>query len=275
MFGKKTPEPEYRDFRQKTYAELEREVDAAYGEEMKKRNIKIAIAAVILIFLFHDIAGFWVKFGIPHSSRNTAEVIDIVEDPLQTNLYDDEQEIIDYVTLEDKDTVKLRKRAEVSVSGKVVAKNFLFWGNYLPGGKRTFQSAALFDLGLVWGDLAKPEILENYTFYSAKDATSARTLYPTLKLKAKALPLPWEYVGTHMSHLHIVPANASIMSGLIYARKNKNVKLDGYLVDMFVDGVRWMRTTTSREFVNPTARNGGLREIMYVTKLQVGNKIYE
>ncbi len=275
MFGKKAPEPEYRDFREKTYAELEREVDAAYGEEMRKRNIKIAIVSAILIFLFHDIVGFWFRFGLPHRSHKVAEVIDVVEEPLQTNLENEEQEIIDYVTLEDKDTVKLRKKAEVSMAGKVVAKNYLFWGNYLPGGKRTFQSTALFDLGLVWGDLAKPEILENYTFYSAKDATAARVLYPTLKLKTKALPLPWEYVGTHMSHLHIIPANASIMSGLIYSRKNKNVKLDGYFVDVSINDHYWMKTTLSRNFVNPTARNSGLREIMYVTRLQVGNKVYE
>lgn len=273
MFGKKEPEPEYRSYKEKTYAELEREVDAAYGEEMKKRNITIAIIAAVLLFLFHDIVGFWFRFSIPSNSRKTAEVIDIVEDPIQTDL--EEEEIIDYVTLEDKDTVKLRKRMEISMSGKVVAKNYLFWGNYLPNGKRTFQSAALFDLGLVWGDLAKPEILGQYTFYSAKDATAARTLYPTLKMKTKNLPLDWEYVGQHMSHVHIVPASQSIMSGLIHARKNKSVKLDGYLVDMYVDGVRWMRTTTSRAFVKPTARNAGLREIMYVTKLQVGDKVYE
>lgn len=273
MFGKKEPEPEYRDFRQKTYAELEREVDAAYGEEMKKRNITIAIVTVVLLFVFHDIVGFWLRFAIPQNSHKTAEVIDVVQDPLKTDL--EEDEIIDYVTLEDKETVKLRKRAEVSVSGKVVAQNYLFWGNYLPGGKRTFQSAALFDLGLVWGDMAKPEILGNYTFYSAKDATAARTLYPTLKLKAKTLPLDWEYVGAHMSHLHIVPASQSVMSGLIHARRNKNVKLDGYMVDIYVDGTHWLRTTLSREFINPTARNSGLREIMYVTKLQVGDRVYE
>lgn len=275
MFFKKKPEPEYRSYKEKTYAELEREVDAAYGEEMKKRNIIIVIIAVVFLILFHDIAGFWLRFGISRNAGKTSAVIDVFEEPIQTNFDTEGQEIIDYVTLEDKDTVKLRKRAEISMSGKVVAKNYLFWGNYLPGGKRTFQSAALFDLGLVWGDLAKPEILENYTFYSAKDATSARTLYPTLKLKTRLLPLSWEYVGTHMSHLHIVPASASIMSGLIHARKYKNVRLDGYLVDIDIDGRYWLRTTISRGTVNPHVRNGGLREIMYVTKLQVGNKVYE
>lgn len=275
FFKKKKPEEEFvwRDFREKSYEELEREVDAAYGEEMRKRNIKIAVIAVILLFVFHDIIGFWARFGLPRIPKKAEGVIDVIADPVEEELTDDETTYMTYITLEDKDEVEMRKRALISISGRVVAKNYLFWGNYLPGGKRIFQSAALFDLGLVWGNLSDKKLLKNYTFYSAKD-TQARSLYPTLKLGVRRPPLPWPYVRTHMAHLNIVPANARIMSALIYLFKYQPVKLDGYLVDVKAENGRWKCSGMSKFSINPNARSGA-SEIMYVTRVQVGKRIYE
>jgi len=275
MFFKKKPkeEPVWRDFREKTYAELEREVDAAYGEEMRKRNIKIAILAAVLLFLFHDVAGFWLHFGAPRIPKKTDAVIDIVNDPVEQELSEDEPSVMTYITLEDKEKVEIRKQSVYSISGRVVAKNYLFWGNYLPGGKRVFQSAAMYDLGLVWGDLSNKNILKNYTFYSSKD-TQTRSLYPTLKLGVRRPPLPWPYVRNHMAHLNIVPANARVMSSLIYLFKNQPVKLDGYLVDLKDENGHWRCSGMSKFNPNPNARSNA-SEIMYVTRVQVGKRIYE
>lgn len=275
FFKKKKPEPEpvWRDFREKSYEELEKEVDAAYGEEMRKRNIKIAIVVAILLFLFHDIAGFWVRFGVPRIPKKTEEIIDIVSDPVEEELYEDDTPLLKYITLEDKDEVELRKQTSISISGRVVAKNYLFWGNYLPGGKRLFQSTALFDLGLAWGQLSNKDILKNYTFYSAKD-TQARSLYPTLRLGVRRPPLPWPYVRTHMMHLNIVPANSRVMSALIYLFKYQPVKLDGYLVDVKDENGHWRCSGMSKFNTNPNARSNA-SEIMYVTRVQVGKRVYE
>jgi len=278
MFGKKK-EPEefvWKDFREKTYEELEREVDAAYGEAVKARNIKLAIAAVILLIIFHDIVGFWARFGLPRFAKyKTQEVIDVVADPIQYELEEEEyEEIIEYATLEDKDIVKLRKQAEVSISGRVVAKNYLFWGNYLPKGKRVFQSAAMMDLGLVWGDLADKEVLKGFVFYSAKDVKH-RALYPKLKLGVTRPPVPWPYARTHMTNVHVIPANSDIMSVLIYLRKNQEVKIEGYLVDLQLDGGAWLHTNVNRAAASLAARGNSPDEIMYVTKVQVGDRVYE
>lgn len=277
MFFKKKKQEEtefvWRDFREKSYEELEREVDAAYGEEVRKRNIKIAIVAVILLFLFHDIAEFWLRFGIPRIPIKAEQTIDFVSDPIEQDLSEDEVSIIKYITLEDKDEVELRKHSRLSISGRVVAKNYLFWGNYLPGGKRMFQSTALFDLGLAWGNLSDKEILKNYRFYSAKD-TQSRNLYPTLKFGVRRPPLPWPYVRTHSAHLNIIPANARIMSALIYLFKYQPVKLDGYLVDVKDENGHWKYTGLTKFSSDLNARIGG-SEIMYVTRVQVGKRIYE
>jgi len=275
MFGKKKKQDEeefvWRSYQEKSYAELEREVDEAYGKYVLKRNIIIGVLAVALLVVFHDIIGFWIRFGIPNfSGQKTDEIVSVLDDPIQEEPDEEDDELIEYYTLEDKDKITLRKQAQVSMSGRVVAKNYLFWGNYLPGGKRIFQSAALFDLGLVWGDLSDLKNLEKYTFYSAKDYTD-RSLRATLKLGVKYPPVPWPYAKTHMAHLHIIPANSKIMSSLIYLRKNQPVKIDGYLVDIGDNGT-WMRTTLNRF---SEAQVGNTREIMYVNKVQIGKKVYE
>lgn len=276
MFFKKKEQPEqefvWRDFREKTYDELEKEVDAAYGKEVKARNIKLAILTVILLFVFHDIAGFWVRFGIPRMPAKAEQIVDTSLDPIEEELDEEEEEdpIFNYITLEDKSEVKIRKRSAISISGRIVARNFLFWGNYLPGGKRIFQSAAMYDLGLVWGELANREVLKHYTFYCSKD-TQARNLYPTLKMGVKYPPKPWPYVRTHMRHLCIVPANATIMSGLIYSFKNQPIKLDGYVVNVQVEDGRWKSGFATK---NPDSRQGEA-QVLYVNKIQVGKRVYE
>lgn len=280
MFWKKKVQEEeefvWKDFREKSYEELEREVDAAYGEAVKQRNIKLAILGVILIFIFQDIIGFWLNFGLPRVAKyKTQEVIDVVAEPIHTELEEEEyKEIFDYVTLEDKDVVKLRKQAEISVSGLVVAKNYLFIGNYLPKGKRVFQSTALMDLGVVWGDFTKEEILKNYAFYSAKDVKH-RTMYPRLKMGITNPPIPWDYAKLHMTNIHAIPANKDIMSAMIYLGKNKPVKVEGLLVDVQLDSGAWRHTSTDREVAAMRCRDNSPSEIIYVTRLQIGDKVYE
>lgn len=280
MFGYKNVEEqeafEWKSYKDKTYEELEREVDAAYGEAVRKRNIKLAVLAVILIFVFHDIIGFWFNFGLPRFAKyKTNEVINVVAEPEQYELDEEElDEIIEYTTLEDKEIVNLRKQAEVSLSGLVVAKNYLFWGNYLPKGKRVFQSAAMMDLGLVWGELANKKVLESFVFYSAKDAKQ-RAMYPKLKFGVTCPPVPWPYVRTHMTNIHAIPANADIMSALIYARKKQAVKVEGYLVDVQLDNGAWLHTSTDRVAASLRARGNSPSEIIYITKLQIGNRVYE
>ena len=274
MFGKKEKQEEFVwvDFREKSYEQLEQEVDAAYGKYLTKRNIKIILITAILLFLFHDVVGFWVRFAPRFAKYKTDNVIDVKAGPVQNSL--EEEEIVNYVTLEDKEKVVLKKRAEISMAGRIVAKNYLFWGHYLPGGKRTFQSVALFDLGVVWGNLSDLNILKKYVFYSAKDAT-ARKLHTTLKFGVTRPPVSWPYAKTHVAHLHIVPSNSDIMSALIYSRKNQPIKLDGYLVDVQTEDGRWRKTLLSRTEYNMSSRGQTFGEIMYVTKVQVCDRIYE
>lgn len=263
----------YRDFREKTFAELDAEVEAACREERMALFRKIFIGLLIFFFIMPDAFLYWFRFGIPRlPSDVTDKEINVYAQPIQKML--PEPEIFAYKTLENRGEYELVKMAKYRVAGKVVAKNFFFWGNYLPGGDRPYQSAALMDLGLVWGDLADKDVLSYYRFVSAK-TTVARTLFPRLRWGVKVAPYSWDEIDHQLSHTHIIPANNRIMSALLYLSKNQMVQLEGYLVDMQVDGRPYLTTSLSLHDNNQNARGGGACEVMYVKRVQIGSFIYE
>ena len=88
----------------------------------------------------------------------------------------------------------------------------------------------------------------------------------------------WElgFVSSHISHTHLIPANANVMGALLKIKKNDIVKLDGYLVDIYTDKSETVaKTSMSRTDTDPTSRGSGACEDMYVKQVQIGNKIYK
>lgn len=263
------------DYKNKTFEELDREVEQAVAADRKRKITRIVIFSIILVLIFPDAFLYWFRFASPHFPKyKTEEVIDVTQEPVQINLSDNENQFIKYQTLENRGSYKLKKLAKYSISGKVVAKNFFFWGNYIPHGDRPFQSVALFDIGLVWSDMANKDILSNYKFVSAKSAI-ARTLYPSLKYGTGNAPLTWNDAQSKFSHTHVIPATASVMYALLNTDKNQPVKMDGYLVDVYDNGKVVAQTSLSRYDTNKSARGGGACEIMYVESVQIKNKVYE
>ena len=270
---KKTEEEQefvWRTYKDKSYEELEQEVDNAYNEFLRKRNAIIAVVVVILLILFHDVALFWVKFGVPHLPKYQAkQEINIDAEPrvLQTN-----ENLIKYKTLEHNDEVELRKRGIISISGRIVVKDYLFWTNYLPGAEQTFKSTALFDVGLAWGKMGDRDVLKSYRFYSVKNVKE-NGMRSTLKLGVSVPPVPWPYAKTHSLYVHVVPASPAIMSALIYARKNQAIKLEGYLVDVKGKDDKWT-FTGGGNITGYRDNHSSSSEIVLVKRLQIGKRVY-
>jgi len=171
--------------------------------------------------------------------------------------------------------------ADYSISALVVAKNTNVWLRGLMNSN--FDNIALIDFGFLCGEVASPEISKHFRFRSKKRLDNARELRPMPTwgsswsgvsdyLVSKNLSL--DYFFTHMSHVHVVPANDNVMSAVMQLKKGDSVKLDGYLVDMNFDGTS-TRTSLSRSDTNPTSRGNGACEVMYVYRVQIKNKIYE
>lgn len=281
MFFKKKTVSEWRDFREKTFEELDAEVEQAHREEQINTLKKVLIVVAILFVLCPDAFLYWFRFATPHfASYKTAEKIDILKNPVQIDIPDTESQVIKYRTLENHKTYDLITRAEYSISGMVLSLNYYFWGNYLPGGRRPFQDVSLIDVGLAWRDFADKDVLKYYRTISAKNV-QGRALWLHCKPKNGFLPYSYNEIKDQYSHTHVIPKNARIMHALLFAKKYQKIKMDGYLVDVDLYGNRknFAMTSLSRSDTNQSSRGygrgGGACEVMYVERVQIGNKVYE
>ena len=134
------------------------------------------------------------------------------------------------------------------------------------------------DIGIVWGDLAKDKhkLHKYWKFKSHKTLGQSRRLEWQSKVPYNEMYWELNYVNSHISHTHLIPANPNVMGALLTIKKNDIVKLDGYLVDIYTDKSETVaKTSMSRTDTDPTSRGYGACEDMYVKLVQIGNKIYK
>ncbi|MBO7672647.1 hypothetical protein J6S88_04470 [bacterium] len=268
---------EWRTYKEKTDEELEKEVDDAYSRERRITNIRNMLILFVCLFLLKDVFAYFINFATPRHASEVVSVTEPVTDGFDIEeLPFEERGIYAYKTLEENESIDLCKMAKTSIAGKEVSKGHLFLSNYLPWNKKNkiMERVALFDLGLVWGDLSKPEILKDYCFINIKDAKN-RKIYPRLQPGIQNPPIAWTQMGDQFAHIQVIPANPNIMYALIYSKKNEHIKMDGYIVDVYVDGECIAVNNINQFYVGRDIRNGGNMKIMLVEKVQVGNKVYE
>ncbi|MBO6088153.1 hypothetical protein J6P92_07425 [bacterium] len=239
---------------------------------------RFSLILLILISL-NSMAGdiiFRLKYSFPKVSEFTDDKISTYNEPVQKNITETK-----YIKAKgEKNLYVLKAEAEYSISGLVVATNSNFWFRDIM--RNNFDDVALLDVGLVWGDLARDKKLlyNNVKFKSKKTLGQARQLQPKCKRAlCNDFPWEWDYFNTHDSHNHLIPANRNVMGALLKIKKDDIIKLDGYLVDIYTDKTELVAMTSlSRTDNNATARGvnrgGGACEVMYVTQVQIGNKIY-
>ena len=248
--------------------------DTLVQEEKIKRYIFAGI--ILLIFIFRGFITYWLKFGIAIPSEYTYDSIITTQDPVQIN-YTEEEKIsktFTYHSLINKNTMEVIPQAHYVLSAMVVSTNhdFLFISKF-------FDSAALYDLGATWGNLADKNTYKRYfKSYNTKiELTGARKLYWSWRYDT---PYDASYIQSHISHSHIIPANRNIMAAMLKLKQFQIVKIEGELVDMnYYDKSLQMPmryyTSLSRTDVDENSRGSGACETIYVTKIQIGDKIYK
>lgn len=121
-----------------------------------------------------------------------------------------------------------------------------------------------FDYAISWGDV--PEMAQYMKF-----SQYGRFCNYTYDLNS---PVDPKYVVNHMSNNHMIPANANIRRSLPTARKGNKVIVEGYLVSVTGSasgkGTFHWNTSLKREDYGD-----GACEIIYVTRLQINNRVYE
>ncbi len=230
---------------------------------------------LILLFIFRGYFIYWLKFGFAFPQYTTTETISVAQDPIQTDYTEAQQaeKTFFYTSLLNGHQIKIIPMAHYEMSCMTVAFNhdFLFISDF-------FDSAALYDLGCSWGRMGdKDYYRNNFKSYSEKNEVSgARVLWT--EAKHRMPQEEWEYSKSHYSHSHVVPANRNIMGALLSIKNWQNVKLEGELIDMeYVDKfgkTNHYYTSMSRTDSGSGDRGNGSCETIYLTKIQIGNKVY-
>ena len=244
---------------------------------MKQFKIICYICTIIMsLLLFNSLMGdlfFKLRHLNPKPTTSTQEILSVAEEPVQVMLTKDEATTISRRT--DKNRVfNLLPQAKYSITGMLVAKNTNFFLRDVL--HSDFDEICLIDFGLVWGEIAsKKYVQNNLKFKSVKTLGFARQLEYRAK-NFNTLPHSWKYIKTHLSHTHLIPANSNVTKALMSVKKYQVVKLEGYLVDIYKEnGDTVALTSLSRFDENSTSRGYGACEDMFVTSVQIGNKIYK
>lgn len=146
--------------------------------------------------------------------------------------------------------------ARYKISGVCVSKRFY--------NDEWLGQVAPVDLAIVWGSLAHPEA-DKHIKYIQQVRWCNYEYSPTA-------PFNPEYIKSHMSNNHIIPANKNVLAAIKTLGKRDKIEIEGYLVN--VQGVREgqdFRMTTSTVRGDSKAN---ACEIIYVTKIRIGDKIY-
>lgn len=112
------------------------------------------------------------------------------------------------------------------------------------------------DLGIVWGDLAKPGGIDGLEFRTAPRAIWTRPV------SGADLPANWV---EQVTNNHLVPADQRVNDALMDVEVGQHVRIRGYLVEITGDGISPWRSSTKR---NDSTIFGGC-EIILVTGIEV------
>lgn len=234
----------------------------------------IALLIFLLITLYSLLGdiGFRFKYSHPKVSGITETKMDTNKEPVQIEVNDEKFRKVQG----EKKLHAVKVMAKYSITGMVVAKNQNFWFRGIM--RNNFDDIALIDYGIVWGEIADKNLIKkHFKFKSTKTLGEARQL----SFRWQNLTQGSSYINSHVAHTHIIPANANVMGALLKVKKYDIVRLDGYLVDIYdpKTSQRYAMTSLSRSDTNATSRGhnqgGGACEIMYVSRVQIENKIYK
>jgi len=152
-------------------------------------------------------------------------------------------------------TFNLALKAQYRIAGVLVgAKRY-------HGGGADYLSP--YDYAIVWG--RAPAMIEHVKF-------KQMVRFSLYNFKSGA-PIDHDYLSTHHSNNHLIPANKNIRRALKRARKGDEVILEGYLTWVTIrhkkKGMNVWRSSLKR-----TDKGNGACEIIYLTSLRINDRIY-
>jgi hypothetical protein len=118
------------------------------------------------------------------------------------------------------------------------------------------------DLCVTWGALAEPYYLQYVTF--TQEDRWCECIYDA------GSPVDAPDVLSQFVNMHLIPANDNILQAVKTIREGQKVILEGFLVDIYLDGSIYIGTSRTR-----LDDGEGSCEVLYVTRVRIGNSGYE
>ncbi len=250
--------------------DIEQKLDLDLKKHNKYKQLLILIVTLLLCFLLKGTIIYHIKFAFAFPNGYENIQINTSQEPQQIDYPDNtiNQRIINYESLTERKVISLIPRASYKISALVTAHNSFF-----PVKDKMFDAAALYDIGLAWGELGDKDFYKKYfKSYTAKNGMFGPRLLWT-EMKTTQMPVSEEYAKSHFSHSHLIPATRNIMAALLKIKDFQLVEIEGELVDMqYKEG---NKTYSSHTSLSRSDTGLGACENIYVTKLKYRNKIYQ
>lgn len=192
------------------------------------------------------------EFTAPTVSSNPATLLDLYPDPIQLP---DTQSFLP--PLEHRGAKYMfEPQASYSITGILVSKR-----QYSGTGINWLSP---WDYALVWG--AAIHLLDKVRFKQV-------VRFCLFQTKGSD-PVDPVFMGRHLSNNHLIPSTSNLRRALGRAKKGQIVKLEGYLVNVKTIRKARLEGTWNSSLVRTDDGNGAC-EIIYLTRLQIGEQVYE
>ncbi len=227
------------------------------GEALTKNKYKsrtdllLSITILLLLILMGTL--IFLLFFQPHSQPipHGASFLHPTDEPVQSNT------TAETITVEANGLQwSMHPRATFQIAARVL------------GNKRYYDGQSSIiprDLALGWGEMSEQTVDDTIQWRQ-----SGRWYHYEWN---HASPYDGQTIATHSANIHIVPATYNLGKALRTVGKDEMIYLERYLVDIEADGYGqkgFISTSLTRE-----DSGKGACEILYVTRLVVGDELYE
>jgi len=217
------------------------------------RNADVIVLLVVAVVVAASVGLIYLTMTAPESrDAPPGDALDITREPIQLPA---EGVGLPVLKLGGRN-VFMTPLASYDIAGVLVSKKAY--------GLRPMDRLSPWDYAIGWGyvDQMLPWL---------KFSHSSR--YISFRYKPGSL-IDGQYVQSHISNNHLIPASENIRRALRLGKKGMPVRLEGHLVNLQVQkGSRivytWGSSTTRDD------RGNGACELIYVTRLRLGDQIYE
>ena len=173
-------------------------------------------------------------YGFFKATKRHLPGVTVLEEPTQEN--------VEAVQVFEKEGYQIHTLYKYKIKGKVLA-----FGNFF------FTSApklSPYDITLGWKELSDQSIIDQVQF-----THMPRYVSWTYE---NNFPLSHEYVNSHVSNNHIIPANKDVSDILSDVRRGDIILLSGYLVHVTGQNMTWTSSTSRYD------QGDGACEVMWV-----------